>query len=71
MVITKQEMLRREVGMSKADLAREAKVSACVIGWIESGRFKPYPIQMHRIAQVLNWDGDPTQLLEAIEVSGK
>ena len=66
-VITKQEKTRREIGMSKAELARQAEVNASVIGWIESGRFKPYPIQLERIAAVLGVR-DPESLLDEIEV---
>ena len=67
MKITKQEQLRRERGMTKADLARAANVQANVIGWVEAGRFKPYPGQLERIAEILGVS-DPSTLLDEIEV---
>lgn len=66
-VITQQEKKRRELGLSKAELSRQSDVQANVIGWIEAGRFKPYPSQLERIAQVLGVD-DPESLLDQIEV---
>ena len=67
MVITKQEKIRREIGMSKAELARRSNVQPCVIGQIESRRFKPYEVQLKRIATVLGVD-NPASLLDEIEV---
>ena len=68
MVITRQEKIRREIGMSKAELSRKSNVQASVVGWIEAGRFKPYPVQLERIAAALGVD-DPETLLDECEVS--
>ena len=67
MVITKQEKTRREIGMSKAELSRRADVQPNIIGWIEARRFRPYPAQLERIANVLGVD-DPSSLLDECEV---
>ncbi len=67
MKIRVQEQKRRELGISKAELARRANVQANVIGWIEAGRFRPYEVQLQRIAGVLGVD-DPETLLDEIEV---
>jgi len=67
MKVTFQEKRRREIGITKAELARRAHVQANTIGWIEAGRFKPYPVQLERIADVLGV-ADPSSLLDEIEV---
>ena len=61
---TKLEQIRRELGMNKSDVARAACMQGNIIGWIESGRFIPYPAQLEKIAAAVGWDGDPEDLLE-------
>ena len=50
---------------SKAELARRAGLNASTVGWIESGRFRPYPGQLEKLAHAL---GVPsTDLSEAAQ----
>lgn len=67
--ITKLEALRFKHGLTKAELARRAKMQEGVIGWIESGRFKPYDSQLTKIAKALDWAGDPRELLEEVGIN--
>jgi transcriptional regulator with XRE-family HTH domain len=48
--------LRRARGWTKAELARRAGLNAATIGWIESGRFRPYAAQIDKLAAALNVD---------------
>ena len=61
------EKLRRERGFSKAEVARRARLQANVVGWVESGRFLPYKVQLEHIAEALDYEGDPADLLEEVE----
>ena len=56
----KAERLRR--GWTQTDLGARARLAASVISQIESGRFRPYPGQLKRLARVLNLPAE--QLLE-------
>lgn len=58
--------IRESQGISKAELARMAKMSNGTVGQIESGRLKPYLSQALKIARVLNWQGDPAKLFEEV-----
>ena len=57
--------IRESRGMTKAQLARETKMQAGLIGWIETGRFIPYDSQLQNIARALGVD-DPRSLLEQV-----
>lgn len=46
--------LREARGWSKARLARQAELNATTVGWIESGRFRPYPVQLKKLAKALD-----------------
>ena len=61
---TKLKAARFRAGMSKAELARAAHMDAGMCGWIESGRFVPYPSQLEKLARALNYFGDPSELGE-------
>ena len=67
MKITKLETLRREKGLSKTALGKQCGIQYSMIGWIESGRFKPYPSQLEKLAKALGVE-DPQALLEEVEV---
>lgn len=43
-------------------LARIAEMHVSSISQIESGRLRPYPSQAEKIANALDWKGDPGQL---------
>ena len=66
-ITTVLEQVRRERGMTKAELARRAEMQQSVIGWIETGRFKPYESQLEKLAAALDWDGEPHRLMEEVE----
>ena len=44
---------RERRGWSRAELARQAKLNATTVGWIESGRFRPYRVQLQKLAKAL------------------
>lgn len=56
--------LRNGKGWTKAELARRASLSASTVGLIESGRLAPYPVQLEKLAGALEWDGEPSALIE-------
>ncbi|MCL2654916.1 MAG: helix-turn-helix domain-containing protein [Coriobacteriia bacterium] len=59
---------RETQGLSKAELARLAKMQGGTIGMIENGRLaKPYPSQIKKIAEALGWQGDTAELLKEAE----
>lgn len=66
-VTTVLQRMRECMHMSKAELARRAKMQQGVIGWIESGRFKPYESRLRKLAEALNWNEDPQKLLKEDE----
>ena len=49
---------REERGWSRAELARRAGLNASTVGWIESGRFRPYDGQLLKLAAALEL-GEP------------
>ena len=55
---------RKRRGWSRAELARRANLNAGTVGLIESGRFKPYPGQLAKLARALDMpNGDARTLL--------
>lgn len=60
------ENVRKASGISRAELARRAKMQPTTVKWIEEGRLIPYPSQIEKIARSLGVD-DPASLLEQIE----
>ncbi len=46
--------LRRQRGLSVADLARECSVSIEAIETFESGKFRPMPDELLKIAEAIN-----------------
>lgn len=57
--------MRVACGLSKAALARRAGMDPGMIGWIEQGRFAPYPSQLAKLAEALGYGGSPQDLAEA------
>lgn len=45
---------REERGWSRAELARRSELNATTVGWIESGRFRPYRVQVEKLAKALD-----------------
>lgn len=60
----KLKTVREERGMSRAAVARAAGINAATYSQIELGRFFPYPVQIHKIADALGWTRDPLTLLQ-------
>lgn len=54
---------------SRSVMSRRAEIAPTTYGWIESGRYLPYPSQLARIAEALEWTGDPEHLLEEVPES--
>jgi transcriptional regulator with XRE-family HTH domain len=54
---------RSRRGWSRAELARRAGLNASTVGLIESGRLRPYPSQLVKIARALNIPDSGTHLL--------
>jgi ribosome-binding protein aMBF1 (putative translation factor) len=57
------EKHRQERGWSKAKLARQAEMNAATVGWIESGRFRPYDRQLEKLAAALGLRGSQREQL--------
>jgi len=60
------EKQRVSKGKNRSDLARDAKMQPGMICWIETGRFKPYDVQLKKLADALGWEGDPVALLDEV-----
>lgn len=58
---------RQAQGLSQAALARRAEMHQASLSSIETGRFRPYPGQLARIAAALEWQGDAQELLDHVE----
>jgi transcriptional regulator with XRE-family HTH domain len=54
---------RKKLGWSQARLAREAELCQATVSQIENGRLRPYPSQLLKLANAVNWSGDPEDLL--------
>jgi transcriptional regulator with XRE-family HTH domain len=61
MRLTKEREARR---WSRAELARRAKINAATIGQIEGRRLRPYDVQLDKIAAALDFEGEPSALIE-------
>jgi len=65
MTQTRMEDARRRLGITKAQLARDAGMNATTVMLISSGRLVPYPGQQERLEQVLRIEAG--HLLEEVE----
>lgn len=59
-------LIRKEQGLSQSRLSHLAEMGAPDISRIESGRQKPYPVQMEKLSRALGWSGDPSELFEEV-----
>ena len=57
-MILKLTLVRQQRGWSKARLARTAGLDQSLVSKVESGRIRPYPSQLTRIAEALSWPVD-------------
>ena len=58
--------VRTKKGWSQSRLSKESGVHVSSISAIERGRLNPWPGQVQRIAEALEWQGNPTALLEDV-----
>ena len=54
---------RQRRGLSKAALARKAKLDQGLISKIESGRVRPYPAELRRLVKAVDWPREEAQRL--------
>jgi hypothetical protein len=60
------ELMRVRQGRSRNALSIDAKLAPSQVGWIETGRFVPYPVQLGRLAAALGYVGRPEDLLKDV-----
>jgi transcriptional regulator with XRE-family HTH domain len=62
------ELTRQRLAMdlSKLKLSFRSRVANSTIGQIEAKRFVPYRPQLERLAEALDWKGDPSDLLREV-----
>ena len=58
------KQVRQDLGWSQARLSREAELCQATVCAIELGRLRPYPSQLLKLAQALDWKGIPEELLK-------
>lgn len=61
---------RESRGWSRAELSRRAGLNAATVGQIEAGRLVPYSVQLDKIAEALEYAGEPDTLLEEVGSDG-
>ena len=66
MTLDRLRVEREKRGWTKAEYARRAKMNASTISWIESGRFRPYPGQVKKLARALRLGAKETRDLVAL-----
>lgn len=64
MKVLTRERVRR--GLNKTGLGRMARLHPSRVGVIENGWAIPYPIELSRLAEALEWEGEPDALLEEV-----
>jgi transcriptional regulator with XRE-family HTH domain len=62
---SKMKVRRTRLGWTQTKLAAAADLSASDVSRIESGRLKPYPSQVVRLAKALKLN--PRQLLQSVD----
>lgn len=60
------EFMRRDNGLSQRELGRLSGVNASYICNAERRGMELYPSQAQRLAEALEWRGDPSQLFEEV-----
>lgn len=54
--------LRKSQGLSMSALARKADMHVSSVSQIESGRLIPYPAQVKKLSDALDWQEEPKLL---------
>lgn len=62
-------LARKEAGLSMSALARCADMHVSSISQIESQRLKPYPGQIAKLTNALQWEDEPSKLFEEVEAA--
>ena len=57
-----------KMGLRQVDLATKTGLKPQAVSRICNGQEPPWPNRAKRIADALNWTGDPAELFEPIEV---
>lgn len=60
------KQIRQQRGDSGLAVSRRAELPPSTLSQIENGRFIPYPVQLARLAEALEWTGNPEELLEEV-----
>jgi transcriptional regulator with XRE-family HTH domain len=58
--------MRHQLEISQAELARRSELHNSTLSLVESGRLRPYPSQLEKLAAGLGFAGDPAKLLEPV-----
>ena len=61
--------IRKERSLTMSALARLAGMHVSSISQIERGYLKPYPGQVTKIAEALNWKEKPVELFKEVNIS--
>ena len=60
----KLKVIREEKGLTRTKLAMMSGIQQGLIGQIEMGRVYPYEAQLKKLAEALEYKGDPLELLD-------
>lgn len=60
------KLLRMMSGKTQAVAAKDMGMHVSSLSSIETGRLRPYPGQVRKIAAALGWEGDPAELFEEV-----
>ena len=55
---------------SRAELGRQARIHPARVGQIENVRAVPYPVELDRLAEALDFSGEPSGLLDDVDGNG-
>ena len=64
----KAEYLMREQGKTQTDVSNETGIERVTINRVLRGTLPPYPKYHDAFAKALDWQGNPAELFEPIEV---
>ncbi len=53
---TRLREIRKRLGLNQFDVARRSKIHPATISKIETGRYRPYPVELQRLARALRVD---------------
>jgi ribosome-binding protein aMBF1 (putative translation factor) len=62
---------RQRRGLSRSMLARLATMHPSTVGQIEAGRLVAYDSQLEKLARALGFDGEPAELMDECQDTGR